>query len=104
MTNEQQTNAVRDASRRMVRELGLLSDRYLADVGHAEAHVLVELERAGEATATTLTSTLLIDKAAVSRTLTGLIDDGLVQRRVDVSVVAVASPARSSSTSTWASA
>ncbi len=79
------TTAVRESSRRMVRELGFLGDRCLADVGHAQAHVLVELERLGEATAGELTSTLLIDKAAVSRTLTGLMDAGLIARRVDAS-------------------
>ena len=66
--------ALRAASRRVVRELGLLSAvPRTAGVSLAQCHLLVELERRdGSATVSELAAVLLLDKSTVSRTVDSL--------------------------------
>lgn len=66
--------ALRDASRRVVRELGLLAAvPRAAGVSLAHCHLLVELERRdGSATVSELAAVLLLDKSTVSRTVDSL--------------------------------
>jgi putative acetyltransferase len=77
---------VRRLGREMVRELGVLESA--SSPVHAsltQCHVLVELERNGTLTANELADLLIVDKSAISRTVTQLTDLGLVSMRVDPS-------------------
>lgn len=76
--------AVREASRRLVRELGFLdAGRRTHGMTHAQCHALLEIERAGACTASQLSDLLALDKSTVSRTVTGLLEHGLAAARPD---------------------
>lgn len=65
--------AVREASRRMVRELGFLGDGSSElGVTHAECHALIELGGRGTLTPGELAALLALDKSTVSRVLARL--------------------------------
>jgi putative acetyltransferase len=68
----------------MVRELGFMQASW-APVGipHPWVHVLLEVDRHGPSTGQALSDALRIDKGAISRTLAKLIDEGLLEPRVD---------------------
>ncbi|MBL8607842.1 MAG: MarR family transcriptional regulator [Myxococcales bacterium] len=71
--------AVREASREMVRELGFLQDGAAAlGVTHAQCHALIELGRRGTLTPGEIAELLRLDKSTVSRTVAGLEKLGLV--------------------------
>ncbi|MCZ7687733.1 MAG: MarR family transcriptional regulator [Sandaracinaceae bacterium] len=76
--------AVREASRRLVRELGFLdAGRRTHGMTHAQCHALLEIERAGACTLSELSDLLALDKSTVSRTVTGLLEHGLAAARPD---------------------
>lgn len=75
---------VRDASRRLVRELGFLDTRATRfDIPYSQCHALLEIERAGALGAVELVALLRLDKSAVSRIVKSLVADGLVSSRPD---------------------
>ena len=75
---------IRQASREMVRELGLLDGgRSHPGVSHSQAHMLIEIDRSGTLSAGELAAILKVDKANVSRGLAALIDKGLVRSRMN---------------------
>jgi len=79
-----QVAPLRDSSRRVVRELGFMSDRYqTTGVSHAQCHALLELETRGQLAGGELAATLMIDKSTASRLLHALAERGWARQRVD---------------------
>jgi len=77
---------LRQASRQVVREWGLLSSPWgLSDCSPTECHTLVEIRRAGRPTAVELTARLGLEKSTVSRVVARLEKRGLIVagRRAD---------------------
>ena len=75
----EEVQPLRQAAREVVRELGMLQDRFApADVTHTQCHALLELSAAGVLTAGELASRLRVDKSVVSRTLRPLSERGLL--------------------------
>jgi len=76
---------IRDASRRIVRELGFMR-RGLAgtDLPPSAVHALIEIgTRPARPTASDLGAALLLEKSSVSRMLRKLVDDGAVRETAD---------------------
>ena len=74
---------VRDASRRMVRDLGFMQQTLAdTDLSASAVHTMVELGRHGTLTANRLGQILLLEKSSVSRMLARLIERELVQEAV----------------------
>ncbi|MGE0844625.1 MAG: GNAT family N-acetyltransferase [Flavobacteriaceae bacterium] len=72
---------VRDASRRMVRELGFLRSGLAGTRLSASAvHAIVETGLSGTITASALSDRLLLEKSTVSRLVASLADAGLIDR------------------------
>ena len=71
--------SIRDASRRLVRELGFMQ-RFLADTSlpPSAVHALVEVDARGRLQAIELVDLLRLDKSSVSRMVRKLVDAGLV--------------------------
>ena len=70
---------VRQASREMVRELGLLNtklDRF--GITNSQCHILIELEHHGVLTAAELAERLNLDRSTMSRTLAQMTESGLI--------------------------
>jgi len=77
---------LRQASREIVRELGMLEDRLAhADVTHSQCHALLELEQRGALAVGELAERLRLDKSVVSRVLRTLEQRKLVRMRADES-------------------
>ena len=73
---------LRQASREVVRELGMLEDTFApASVTHTQCHALVELERHGFLGVGELAELLRLDKSAVSRAIAPLVDRKLVSTK-----------------------
>ena len=71
--------AVRDASRRMVRELGFMRSTMAdTDLSASAVHTIIELGNHERLTANQLAQTLVLEKSSVSRMLARLIERGLV--------------------------
>lgn len=76
--------AVRDASRRMVRQLGFLESRTgRSSLTHSQCHVLLELEAAGSLTTGELAERLRLDTSSTSRAAAPLAERGLVEAVAD---------------------
>lgn len=77
-----QTAQLREASRTVFRELGMLDSR-LSDLGvtPAQCHVLIELGRHGVRTASQLCDSLQLDKSGISRVLASLERAELISER-----------------------
>ena len=75
---------IRDASRRLVRELGFMEDT-LAGTGLSASavHAILEIGARRARTAGDLATILRLEKSTVSRLLKAMIDDGLVAERRD---------------------
>lgn len=74
--------AVRDASRRMVRELGFMQPTLAeTDLTPSGVHAVIELGSQGSMTANQLGQILLLEKSTVSRMLARLIERGLVDEK-----------------------
>ena len=79
-----EVHGVREASRRMVRELGFLdAHNHAASLSHSECHALIEIGQAGTISAGDLAVILQLDKASVSRVVTALIAKDLVRVRME---------------------
>lgn len=77
MTSSEDIQRVRDASRRLVRELGFMRPTLAGTDLHASAvHALIELGRRRAITATELAETLALEKSSISRLVRKLIDAG----------------------------
>lgn len=73
---------LRQASRQVVRELGMLGDRWLPSrISHSQCHALIELERGGDDSigVAELATRLNLDKSTLSRTVTALVRAGLLE-------------------------
>jgi putative acetyltransferase len=76
----QETDALRDSSRRLVRVLGLMRNRVEGvDCTPAQCHALIELARLGQRTTGELAEILEVDKSTASRTVRPLITAGLIE-------------------------
>lgn len=75
---------IREAARRLVRELHLLDGRYCIEgLSFSECHLVTELERLERASASELSDLLVLEKSTVSRLVKGLVRRGLVRVTVD---------------------
>lgn len=74
--------AVRDASRRMVRELGFMQPTLAeTDLPPSAVHAIIELGNQGSMTANRLGQILLLEKSTISRMLARLVERGLIEER-----------------------
>ena len=74
--------AVRDASRRMVRELGFMQPTLAeTDLPPSAVHAVIELGNQGAMTANQLGQMLLLEKSTISRMLARLVERGLIEER-----------------------
>lgn len=74
--------AVRDASRRMVRELGFMQPTLAeTDLPPSAVHAIIELGNQGPMTANRLGQILLLEKSTISRLLARLLERGLIEER-----------------------
>jgi len=81
-----QVEAIRRAARLMVRELHLLDGRLcIAGFSFSECHLITELQRLGQASASDLGELLVLEKSTVSRLVNGLLRKGMLETRVDLS-------------------
>ena len=70
---------IRDASRQMVRELGMLGAAHQSlGLTNSEVHALLELEKDGQLGVVELSARLRLEKSSVSRLVDGLISEKLV--------------------------
>lgn len=71
--------AVRDASRKMVRELGFMQPTLAeTDLSPSAVHAVIEIGNHGEITANQLGQVLLLEKSTISRLLGRLVERGMV--------------------------
>ena len=81
---DQQTAELRDASRRMVRELGMLQSTVdEAGLTPSQCHALIELQLGGPLGVTELSERLMLDKSTVSRLGKALVQQKLVRDELD---------------------
>jgi DNA-binding MarR family transcriptional regulator/GNAT superfamily N-acetyltransferase len=74
--------AVRDASRRMVRELGFMQPTLAeTDLPPSAVHAIIEIGNAGAMTANRLGQMLMLEKSTVSRMLARLAERHLIEER-----------------------
>lgn len=74
--------AVRDASRRMVRELGFMQPTLAeTDLPPSAVHAIIELGNQGTMTANRLGQVLLLEKSTISRMLARLLERGLIEEK-----------------------
>ncbi len=79
------TDNIRSELRYLVREIGLLDKNCLnSGLSLTQAHLLTYLNRNGETGFTELCQQLNVDKAALSRTLKGLVEKGWIDSREGV--------------------
>lgn len=76
---------IREFSRRIVRELGLLGNESPFDLPLSYRHVLIELDMRKQLTQLQLTELLILDKSTVSRMVNKLIKYQLVDATIDKS-------------------
>jgi putative acetyltransferase len=81
-----ETQSVRNAARQLVRELHLLDTRHCIEgFTFSECHLITELERLGQATASELAELLVLEKSTISRLCDNLISAGYLDVRADPS-------------------
>lgn len=74
--------AVRDASRRMVRELGFMQPTLAeTDLPPSSVHAVIEIGNHGAMTANQLGQILLLEKSTISRMLARLAERGLIEEK-----------------------
>lgn len=72
--------AIRHASRQLVRELHLLDGRHCIEgFAFSECHLITELEALGRSTATELAKRLVLEKSTMSRLCSGLLAQGYLE-------------------------
>ena len=75
---------IRDASRRMVRDLGFMHTTLTGStLSHSAAHAILEIARHGSLTASALSTILRLEKSSVSRLVQKLIRAGVIVERPD---------------------
>jgi putative acetyltransferase len=81
-----ETQAIRTAARQLVRELNLLDTKHCIEgFTFSECHLVTELQRLGQATASDLAEVLVLEKSTISRLCDGLINNGYLQVTQDPS-------------------
>ena len=84
MTDNGTVSTIRLLGREMVRELGVVdSASSPCNITLTQCHILVELDRHGTLTANELANLLIVDKSAISRTVTQLIETNLINFKDD---------------------
>jgi len=78
MPNRETVDAIRQASRQIVRELGLLSDQSIYDLPLSFRHVLIALGQQGPMTQMELAEQLLLDKSTISSIVKKLSQENLI--------------------------
>jgi DNA-binding MarR family transcriptional regulator/GNAT superfamily N-acetyltransferase len=74
--------SVRNASRRMVRELGFMQPTLAeTDLPPSAVHAIIEIGNQGAMTANHLAQVLLLEKSTISRMLARLVERGLIEER-----------------------
>lgn len=74
--------SVRDASRRMVRELGFMQPTLAeTDLPPSAVHAVIEIGNQGAMTANQLGQVLLLEKSTISRLLARLVERGLLEEK-----------------------
>jgi len=74
---------IRSSSRGIVRELGLLNNRFSLIGSTSQCHALVELDSQGVMNLGQLSAALNLEKSTTSRLITQLLDKGICQIQVD---------------------
>ena len=75
---------IRDASRRMVRDLGFMHTTLTGStLSHSAAHAILEIAKHGSLTASALSTILRLEKSSVSRLVQKLIRAGIIVERPD---------------------
>lgn len=79
---EQESSALRELVRVLVRRLGLLekSDASCCGISLAQCHALVEIGRNGKINLNDLADLMGVDKSTMSRTINNLVESGLAVR------------------------
>jgi len=81
--DEKEIRDIRDASRRLVRELGFMRSTLAGTNLHASAvHAIIEIGQGHEVTAADLANILNLEKSSISRMIRKLIDAGEVAEAV----------------------
>ncbi len=73
MNNETLITQVRSASREMIRQLGLLDNRFAAIGSVSQCHALIEIDSRGSITVKELVDLLSLDKSTISRLVAQLV-------------------------------
>jgi DNA-binding MarR family transcriptional regulator len=82
-TDSQTTKKFRGVLRRFEREIFMLnSDSCCNGITLAQCHTLLEIEHKEKESVTELAKTLGLDKSTVSRTVDGLVNNGLLDRTI----------------------
>jgi DNA-binding MarR family transcriptional regulator len=82
-TNIQTVNRFRELLRRFEREIFMQnSEACCSGVTLAQCHTLLEVESRGSESLTELAKTLGLDKSTISRTVDGLVNNGLLDRTI----------------------
>src|SRR5471030_1259673 len=74
---------IRSASREMVRQFGLLNNRFASIGSTSQCHALVELDSHGVMNLGQLASVLNLEKSTISRLITQLFDQGICHIQPD---------------------
>lgn len=83
MKTDIQISNIRSASREIVRQVGLLRNRYLSIGSASQCHALVELDTHGEMNIGKLSLLLNLDHSTTSRLAAQMIRDGMCQMQMD---------------------
>jgi DNA-binding MarR family transcriptional regulator len=83
MKTDKVISQIRSASREMVRQFGLLSNRFSAIGSTSQCHALVELDTQGVMTLGQLSTILNLEKSTTSRLVMQMADEGICQIKPD---------------------
>ena len=83
MHSEVQISHIRSASREIVRQVGLLRNRFLSIGSASQCHALVELDTHGEMNIGKLSLLLSLDQSTTSRLAAQMIRDGMCYMQPD---------------------
>src|ERR1700733_12513467 len=83
MQTDVQISHIRSASRELVRQVGLLRNRFLSIGSASRCHALVELDAHGEMNIGKLSLVLSLDQSTTSRLVVQMIRDGICRMRLD---------------------
>lgn len=83
MQSDIQISQIRSASREIVRQVGLLRNRFQSIGSASQCHALVELDTHGEMNIGQLSQLLSLDQSTTSRLAAQMIRDGMCHRQLD---------------------